>query len=73
MPTTIAKPLSLHYRTSFVVLMMISGLVLSVAGPLLVIAAVVLFRPPGIFVGIILALSGIRLLHDAQLACWASP
>jgi hypothetical protein len=60
---TTANNITLRYRTSFLILMIISGLLMSVAGPLIVIAALVLFRPPGIFLGIILALSGLRLLR----------
>lgn len=60
---TTANNVTLRYRTSFVIFMIISGLLMSVAGPLIVIAALVLFRPPGIFLGIILALSGLRFLR----------
>jgi hypothetical protein len=61
--TNLTNSLTLRYRTSFLIFMILGGLFMSVAGPLIVILAVVVFRPPGIFLGVMLALSGIRLLR----------
>jgi len=56
-------PITLRYRIRFVILMLSSGLVMSVAGLLIVIGAVVLFRPPAILIGIFMGLAGLRLLR----------
>jgi hypothetical protein len=61
--TAIANTLSLHYRVSFVILMLLAGLAMSTGGVLIVIGSVVLFRPAAIFLGILLGLGGLRLLR----------
>lgn len=63
MSTNLTNSLTLRYRTSFLIFMILAGLFLGVAGPLIVVLAVVVFRPPGLFLGVMLALSGIRLLR----------
>lgn len=60
MPETMPDTLTLRYRVGYVLLMLGSGLIMGIGGPLLAIASIVLFRPPGVLLGIFMAATGFR-------------
>ncbi|MBU6397514.1 MAG: hypothetical protein KGL20_02555 [Rhodospirillales bacterium] len=62
-PTTIQDGFTLKYRTGFAAAMLASGLLMALGGVFIVVGSIVMFRPAAIFVGIFLALGGIRLLR----------
>jgi hypothetical protein len=56
-------PIELHYRISFLAMMLAVALVLITAGPIILIGSIVLFRPAASFLGVILTMTGVHMLR----------